>query len=288
MPLGEISGATRGAARTESHGVYGLRLRGLPHAPSNRLAVLDERYPLVQVERAAERTSGAAHFDEASARFDLYEGQGHVDVRRDPLSVRFDLSDAITDDAILHPFFALPAATVNWWLGRLSFHAGAFLTATGEAIAILGDKGAGKTTTLAALHECGSTIMADDMLVLDRDQVLAGPACIDLRRDTACWFSGSKPMGVVGARERWRLDVDQPPPRATLGGFVVPTWGERLELVPVPVERRLKLLLTSQSLLLPPRHPEAVLDLLGLPFFELRRPPGRSPLDAAVSMLRSL
>lgn len=289
MPLGE--------RRSDAclSGIYGLRLVGLDRATGLFAEADDDSDdPVVRVRRVdtpMPADAAAPLRDELApdaALFTLQGGVGHVSVEREPLQARFALPDSVPDEAVVHPFLALPAAAINWWLGRISLHGGAFVGHDGAAYGILGDKEAGKTTTLAAMHAAGHAIVADDVLAIDGTDVLAGPACIDLRTESAHFIEGAHPLGVVGERARWRIPTQPARWRTPLGGFVIPAWGDDVALHPLPVHERLQLLFANQSLFVPPRRPEAMLDLVALPFWEVRRPRDLGALDATVELLQEL
>ena len=104
------------------------------------------------------------------------------------------------------------AALAARWLRRESFHAGAVVV-EGGAWAILGDKEAGKSSTLAHLALNGYTVLSDDVLVLERGSVFAGPRCIDLRAEPARRLGAREPLAVVGMRERFRIELGPAPRR---------------------------------------------------------------------------
>src|SRR5438128_1002414 len=52
---------------------------------------------------------------------------GDVVLERLSRTIAFTTPEPIGDEALVHPYLAPAAAIVAWWLGRLSFHAGAFV-----------------------------------------------------------------------------------------------------------------------------------------------------------------
>ena len=68
-----------------------------------------------------------------------------------------------------------PAAVFARWRGLETLHGGAFVDDRGGAWAVLGDRGAGKSSLLAALALAGHEVVADDLLVLDGGDCFAGP-----------------------------------------------------------------------------------------------------------------
>ena len=262
---------------------YGLRIEGLVGArrllghASIDLPVLhvDRKLGVVEIEQAV---------TDERADFRLQGDAGSVHLDRATLTAHFTLSRAIDDEATVHPFLAMTAAIVSRWLGRDAFHAGAFVVDDG-AWAVLGQKGTGKSTTLGFLAVNDTTIVTDDVLVLETGDALAGPSCVDLRPDAAAFFGTGEDLGVVGARSRFRVVLPTAPARTPLRGWVFPTWSDTLELVPVPVAQRVSLLAANLALTRTPSHPQRFLDFAALPCWELRRPRSFDMLDETAALL---
>jgi len=104
---------------------------------------------------------------------------------------------------------------------------------------ILGDRGSGKSSTLARLAADGYDVVSDDLLVIDGNAAFAGPWSLDLRPDAAARLDVGEDVGVLGARPRHRLVL---PP---LERRLVPTrWivlacseGDRVEVREIPPAR---------------------------------------------------
>ena len=265
-------------------GTYGLHLDGLAGA-RRLLSNAPDDWPVVRVEQRV-GTADIDHdmVDDERAAFQLQANAGSVELDRATLTARFTMSKPTDDEAIVHPFFALSAAILSRWLGRDAFHAGAFVVDDG-AWAILGKKGTGKSSTLGFLAVNGTTVVTDDVLVLEDGDVLAGPSCVDLRPDAAAFLGAGEDLGVVGARSRFRVVLPTAPPRVPLRGWVFPTWSDTLELVPVPVPHRLSLLAANLALKRAPIQPERFLDFAALPCWELRRPQHFAMLDESAALL---
>jgi hypothetical protein len=182
--------------------------------------------------------------------------------------------------ALVHPYLGAAASVVACWLGRESFHGGAFLSG-GEAWGVLGSRTAGKSSLLAWLHREGRAIVADDLLVLDGLNVFAAPRTLDLRRETAEYLELGEPLGWVGARERWRIELAPVPPSVRLAGWISLAWGETVELVPLRGRERLSRLGAQLTIGELPTHAAALMELAGLPSFELRRPMDWEGFEAA-------
>lgn len=101
--------------------------------------------------------------------------------RKGEQRVRFEGPEPIADDALLHPYLA-PAAALLWMsAGAEALHGGVFDCGSGGVL-LLGEPGAGKSSTLEWLASRRSvSVIADDLAVVIDGEVLAGPRCIDLR-----------------------------------------------------------------------------------------------------------
>jgi hypothetical protein len=281
-PAGTIDG---GSHRL---GAYGLHLTGLDTA-SRYLVKAPATWPQLAIERTA---APAASIDQATMNDDWAEfgvldrsnrvGHGRID--RAPLAARFTGPAGFDDDAIIHPGLGMLAAIANRWLGRDAFHAGAFLTGDG-AWAVMGAKDAGKSTTLAHLAAKGRGIVADDVLIIDNGHAFAGPRCVDLREGAADWLGQGESINTIGERRRWRVHVPAIPPVVPLRGWILPTWGDRIELEPVPALRRLPLLYANLALTQIPRYPDRLLSLAALKFLVFRRPRRWEAMEEAAATL---
>jgi hypothetical protein len=272
------------AGRRAGVGTYGLRIEGLAGA-GRLLGEACSDWPVLRVEKQVGSTHPDIQMvDDVRATFRLQGDSGSVHLDRATLTARFTLNQPTDDEAIVHPFLALSAAIASRWLGRETFHAGAFVVDDG-AWAMLGQKGAGKSSTLGYLAVKGTTVLTDDVLVLDDGDALAGPSCIDLRPDAAAYLDAGEDLGVVGARSRFRVVMPAAPPRTPLRGWVFPTWSDTIEIVPIPASRRLPLIAANLALTLAPTRPQRFLDFAALPCFELRRPQRFDLLDETVTAL---
>jgi hypothetical protein len=275
----------RGSVNQEpTTGAYGLRIAGVE---SVRLQPGDPAWPVLSVQREtgsdpdAERP-GTVALDKEGARIWIADG-GRIDVDRATLAVRILTPARLSDDAVLHPYLALPAAFAAYWMGRRALHGGAFIAGSG-AWALLADKGGGKSSTLGALLRRGHVVLSDDILVLDGLSLFPGPRSVDLRHEAAAVLGGEA-LGVVGARPRWRLEPGPAPVATPLRGFVHLTWGDALEIESLELEERLRELLWHFVLRPATDDALAVLDLAGLPAFRLTRPQRLDALDSGVDQV---
>ncbi len=265
-------------------GAYGLVVGGIPGANPWMQSQLPSApafslHVHIDPEMAADRAEPV--LSEARADFPLIGG-GRLRQERGAFEAHFHLAARPPDEDLLHPYLA-PAAALFWqWAGREAIHAGVF-EVDGGAILMLGDKEAGKSTTLAWLATQGGTpVLSDDLAVLDGRDVLVGPRSIDLR------VAGALP-GVsdhlVRSGERNRVRLPPAPPTLPLTGLVVLDWGPELELAPVGFATRMELIARQRTFPTVAANPTALLELASVPMIRAARP--RDP-DGLASFCRGL
>jgi hypothetical protein len=260
-------------------GAYGLRLAGLD-AAALLLVPARPEWPLFKVASKPGRAS--SRYDRVGddrACLALQNG-GEIEIDRTPGRIVFRLPDEIEAPELVHPYLAPAAAVIAPWFGRESFHAGAFVTG-GGVWALVGEREAGKSSTLAWLALRGYDVVCDDILVVEGMSAFAGPRSIDLRGEAARYLGAGEPLGTVGVRERWRVQLGPVAEELTMRGWVFLAWSERVEAAPLSGAERLRRLFANRGARLPPTRPALLLDLADLPGWELRRPPGWGSLPAA-------
>lgn len=269
---------------SEDHlGAYGLRIEGIDGV-ARLLVHADPTWPRLEitVERGRAIVPGdEVDDDRGVVRF---QNGGAVVIDRRRGEAVFTLPHEPSPDELVHPYLAPVAAIVSRWHGREALHAGAFLTQGGVWGLLAGREG-GKSTTLARLAIEGVPIVCDDVLVLEGDVAFAGPRAVDLREEPARVLGIGESLGMVGARERWRLTLDAIESRLPVRGWVFLVWSDELALEPVAAGARLRRIAAQRAVRLPPCDPGALLTLSALPGFELRRPRRWSSLERAVELL---
>jgi hypothetical protein len=235
------------------------------------------------VHRIGRTASRQDSLSDTRATLPLRDG-GEILIERAESRATFTFPEPVRTDALVHPLLAPVGAVMAYWLGRESVHAGAIVVG-GRVWGLVGERGAGKSTTVACCVVRGCGLVSDDLLVLDQGRAFAGPRSIDLRREAAERLGVGEALGVVGTRERWRIVAEPVGPRLELAGWIFLAWGERLGAVPVSAAERLRRLHLNRGVTVPPRDPAALLDVATLPGWELRRPRGWESLTAAVELL---
>jgi hypothetical protein len=272
--------------RTEQRsrsGAYGFRLDGLPNA-ADLLVKAPAHWPSLSLSRVDDGTpfTGEEVTDE-HARLWL-AGGALADLDRAAARADLRVPAHTTDGAIVHPYLAPVALVWSRWLGREGFHGGG-IVADGGVWAVLGEKTAGKSTTLAWLARAGVGIFSDDVLIVDGELALAGPRSLDLREEAAERLGTGELMGRVGARDRWRVTLDAVPAELPLRGWVTLEWGDAVAVEPIRGAERLRALIPHRGVFLAPAKPAALVEFTNLPHLRLTRPRGWDSLPEAADRL---
>jgi hypothetical protein len=265
-----------------ARGAHGLRLTGLDSA-SDLLVAPAPRWHGLHIERRAGERPAIDRIGVDAARIALH-GSGSIGIDRASATVTVTAPEPPGDREFVHPYLGAVAAVVTRWLGHNSLHAGAVLV-DGEVWGLLGVREGGKSTLLAGLALAGLPVMSDDLLVMREGTAFAGPRCVDLRADAAQALGVGEAIGVVGARERWRLTLDPAPPEAPAGGWVVLEWGEAPAVERVAPAERLPRLLEHATIVPEPPDPAGLLGLAALPMLRLVRPRGLAALGDVSDLL---
>ena len=270
------------------YGAYGLELRGLVPATADLVADPPLSWPpwTVVYEPSAQRPPGdwSDELDADAALLAVGPGTARLDRREARTLLSFP--DPPTAAELTHPYLSATGAVAARWRGEFPLHAGGVLVGD-QVWGLLGDREAGKSTTVAACWQAAAPIMTDDLLIVRGRTALAGPRTLDLRKPTADQLRAGEPLGMVGLRPRWRIGLDQVPAEAPIGGFVVLAWGDRLDMSRMPLSERPAALLAAHAVLAPPSDPLMMLDLFTLPVWLLTRPRDLGGLEAMADLLLS-
>jgi len=269
-------------------GAYGLEFNGLTRETEALIGTSSVDDPPVQV--AVVDSSGVAEATQVyidAHRAHLLLAEGMVTIDRAPvLTVTFALGRHLSGEALVHPYLAFPAAVISSWLGRPALHAGAFVNGD-SAVGVMADKAGGKSSTMACIARGGGEVLTDDLLVLNTGCALAGPRAVDLREDVAAQFA-CRHLGIVGARERWRISLPGCRPRARLRAIVALAWSDRLMVESLPVGERVRRLIDACALGPGRIEPGGLMELATLPMWLVSRPRDLGCLDEVVELMYSV
>jgi hypothetical protein len=279
--------ANTGQTAERRLGAYGLRLAGVDEVAS-LLVQAREEWPRIElVSEVGKPNSEPERVTSDEAILRMVNG-GRIAIDRLGGRAVFTHSHRLEPAEIVHPYLAPAASIIGRWLGRESFHAGAFVSG-GGVWALLGDRESGKSSMLGWLALNGHEIVCDDMLILEGTTALLGPRSIDLRPEAARLLEAGEPLGTIGTRERWRLSLGEVEGPLPMKGWIVLAWGEAIESNLLPSAELLGRLVQQRAVRLPSADPGALLDLAALPGWELRRPRRLSSLpDTAGHLLERL
>jgi hypothetical protein len=267
-------------------GAYGIRLNGVDDAADLLCPVAPAAPAYTLSTEVGSAPGDHEYLSDERAELRLQSG-GRIHIDRNAGTVRFRVPHAVRADELVHPYLAPAAAVIGRWGGKETVHAGAF-AAGGSVWALVGDRGAGKSSTLAWMARTGFEILCDDMIVLDGAVPHAGPRTIDLRADAAAHMDAGEAIGVTGARERWRLRLDPVAEGRPLAGWIFLAWGPELAARRLGGAERLQRIAAQRGLRLPPANPEVLLELSSLPAWELARPQSWDSLPASADLLLEL
>lgn len=263
-------------------GAYGLRLKGVGMSD---LVIQDPPpWPLATIrQRRQERAARPAVVTPQRVDVPLIDG-GSLVVTRDTMTATFSVLAPLTDDDLLHPYLAAAAAWFSHWLGRETFHAGAFVV-DGTAYAVAGPKEAGKSSLLAWLSGQGVDVLADDLLVIEGDVVFTGPRCIDLRHGTVASLVDALPASRVRSGTRHRVVLPQTRAEWSFGGWILLEWGPETVMRPVAARDRLARLAPHRVLRVPPTSAGGLLRLATRPMWQLTRERGWDAMDRIIDLV---
>ncbi|HVE73630.1 MAG TPA: hypothetical protein VNA30_00850 [Mycobacteriales bacterium] len=270
----------------EGLGAYGLRLTGSALPPERLVAVPSDAPVLRLSMRGGTEPERAARVDGDVADLPMLGG-GRLVVDRRVGTAAFTTPQPLDPEDLAHPYLAPAAAAIQLWRGREALHGGAFAV-DGRAVVVLGGREGGKSSTLAWLAaECGTTVLADDLVIVEEGGVWPGPRCLDLRPQTSAHFADRWQGALVRSGERVRLALGPAEDCLPVVAVVALEWGAegRTEL---RAGERLTRLTDQRMFQVLQGDPDAVLGLAALPFTVLRRPRELQTLASTAAQLLSL
>lgn len=249
---------------TTSAAAYGLRLDGLSDDRWLEVTSADH-WPLVVVSPEPSRTAEEVSLDREALRLHIRSDVPHTE--------------------LVHPLLGRVASELALARGDDAMHSGAIVGAEG-AWCLIGPKGHGKSTLIAALAAKGIPVLTDDVLVFSNGTAKAGPRCVDLRPG-ADRYGASAPVRPDDPRRRITL----PPINAEylMAGVIHLEWSaEELSLRSLGHRAALERMLSLRSEKGFPSDFGKLLDLAALPTHLLRRPNSWSEMPACVYLVAQL
>lgn len=266
-----------------SRGAYGLRLPGLPG--QQWLGEVPDDWPAWTIRYLEEPADDDEQWVRGDAARLRLRPEGMVDVDRHLATSVLRGLPSPPDAAYVHPILGSTAIMAAEWRGWLTFHGGCVLDPRGRAWALLGEREAGKSTSLVWFYRHGWPVLADDLVVTDGTRVFAGPRCLDLRSGSAQQFALGTDIGVVGTRQRWRVDLGPAPATAPLAGIVVLGWSPETSLSLVALGDKVSVVQQHRALKVGQQHQLPWLDVLGRPLWTFGRPRSWAVIDDAMHAL---
>ena len=267
----------------DARGAYGFKITGDSVDSKLYNPVEDDRPTITIEQRSLSRKTYKDLNEDGRIEIPLIGGGAAMMERGSDIGV-LELPNRLTPDELAHPYLAPIASVFADWSGYTVLHAG-IVHIAGLAWGVVGAREAGKSTLMAGLALAGLPIGADDLMVIDGTNVFSGPRTLDLREGAARYLKEGRGLGVVGMRERWRLDLEDAEPSVPLGGFIFPSWGDDIAITPCPLDERLDTFVNGRSVQIDPMDPREAMRLARYPALNFVRPMDWSFFDRGTSAL---
>jgi hypothetical protein len=217
---------------TTSYAAFGLRLDSevplpeLPPADGSETDTVTLRRERLDAGWREGRRGTAIRFGEGRA--DLWwEAVGAFRVTPDAIGV--EPNAGVGDDLLAFPLLGPVLAALLLLRRSFVLHASAVALEGGPAFALLGDKGAGKSTTAAAFLEAGHRLLTDDLVVVEGAEG-AAPRVLP-------GWGQVKLSAAAEGRFASRGDTARPQVHEAIDKTRVMLEGERFSRAPAPLAR---------------------------------------------------
>jgi hypothetical protein len=140
--------------------------------------------------------------DAGSQQFLAWAAVGAFRVAHDGL-IEVDANPGVPDSLVSLPLLGAVMATLLHRRGLGVFHASA-VSVDAHGIALLGDKGAGKSTTAGALVAAGHRLISDDIVALDYEREGA-PMLLPANAELKLWPDSGERLRGAGLRRLGRI-----------------------------------------------------------------------------------
>jgi hypothetical protein len=243
-----------------------------------------QAWPVLNVGTALAPREGRLPLELGPEHASIETPMARLQLARQPPRLTVLARGRLPDAELVHPCLWPAAAVFARWRGLETLHGGAFVDARGEAWAVLGGRGAGKSSLLAALALHGHEVVADDLLVLVGGHCLAGPRCVDLRPEMVSELKLAALPWVRSSRRR-RLALAPCQAQFPLRGCVYLEFGDDVTAEPMLPAEHLGRLTAQRRIAGLGANVGQLLDLSGLAAFRLRLSPAPGALEDAYTAL---
>jgi hypothetical protein len=208
---------------------------------------------------------------------------GWATISRVPLAAKLVVPRRLETPDLVHPYLTAVCAQVAQWQDREVLH-GAVVANGDRAVAVVGEREAGKTSLMAGcLADSRLAVMSDDLVVIAGERVFCGPRSLDMRPGAGSALEHLVTQPVRGST-RGRVTLPAAPADAHLAGVVVLQWGP-LGLTRLEPSERLAQILPHVPVRLVSSAIERVLATAARPVWLLSRPKEWAALPASVELL---
>ncbi len=211
-------------------------------------------------------------------------------VDRARAAVRVRSAAPVPEADLVHPCLWPVGAVFARWRGAETLHAGAFAPGGAGAWAVMAESGGGKTSFLATLALQGVEVLADDLLVIEGGDCVAGPRSLDLRPEVVRRLGlADRITTSVRATSRERLALTPCDGRWPVAGFVELAWGDAVEVERLAPAVALAAIASHRRVLGLGAEFAQLLELVDRPVLRLLRPRGwGSAAEAAARVLDAI
>ena len=186
--------------------IYGLTVASdfeLPDLPAAGTEQPTIEIVRTRVDNPLPVSAGATGFsDRGTEQFLVWQTVGCFRIVSNT-RIEVDPAPDVPDRLVALPLLGTVLASLLHRRGLYVLHASA-VAVDGKAVALLGDKGAGKSTTAAAMIAGGHSLLADDVVAVDFSDPEA-PLILSAFGQLKLWADASASLPQFGQRDRGRL-----------------------------------------------------------------------------------
>lgn len=189
--------------QTFRYEMFGLAVQSDIEMPQMRAARADGTDLVIRrtrIDHPLRNAAGAVSEFTPDQQYLGWETVGGFQIVNESL-IEVDPNTGVSDFLVALPLLGSVMATLLQRRGLLVLHASA-ASVNGQGIGLLGDKGAGKSTTAGAIVAAGHALLSDDVVALDfSDGIKIIPAYSQLK----LWEAAADGIGLAGLERQERL-----------------------------------------------------------------------------------